>query len=44
MQSDMREVLRIATPTAAVGAIATLVGGLLVTAKGRSVPRSAAWS
>ncbi|CAM5738535.1 hypothetical protein [Streptomyces badius] len=27
MQSDMREVLRIATPTAAVGAIATLVVG-----------------
>lgn len=34
MQSDMREVLRIATPTAAVGAIATLVGGLVVGGKG----------
>lgn len=45
MQSDMRELLRIATPTAAVGAIATLVGGLLAAwARGRSVPRWAAWS
>ncbi|MEW2067150.1 hypothetical protein [Streptomyces sp. NPDC007346] len=34
MQSDMRELLRIATPTAAVGAIATLVGGLVVGGKG----------
>lgn len=44
MQSDMRELLRIATPTAAVGAIATLVGGLLAGGEGRSVPRWAAWS
>lgn len=29
MQSDMRELLRIATPTAAIGALATLVGGLV---------------
>lgn len=29
MQSDMRDLLRIATPTAAVGAVATLAGGLL---------------
>lgn len=34
MQSDMRELLRIATPTAAVGAIATLVGGLVVGGEG----------
>ncbi|MEU3832456.1 hypothetical protein [Streptomyces microflavus] len=34
MQSDMRELLRIATPTAAVGAIATLVGGLLAGGEG----------
>ncbi|MFE2292807.1 hypothetical protein [Streptomyces sp. NPDC059452] len=34
MQSDMREVLRIAAPTAAVGAIATLVGGLVAGGKG----------
>ncbi|MFC9030242.1 hypothetical protein [Streptomyces arboris] len=34
MQSDMRELLRIATPTAAVGAIATLVGGLVAGGEG----------
>ncbi|WP_426498766.1 hypothetical protein [Streptomyces sp. D54] len=34
MQSDMRELLRIATPTAAVGAVATLVGGLLAGGEG----------
>ncbi|MFJ4964119.1 hypothetical protein EES43_20525 [Streptomyces sp. ADI96-02] len=34
MQSDMRELLRIAAPTAAVGAIATLVGGLLAGGEG----------
>ncbi|MER8194011.1 hypothetical protein ABTY00_08620 [Streptomyces microflavus] len=34
MQSDMRELLRIATPTAVVGAIATLVGGLVAGGKG----------
>lgn len=34
MQSDMRELLRIAAPTAAVGAIATLVGGLVAGGKG----------
>ncbi|AGK80058.1 putative ATP synthase protein I [Streptomyces microflavus DSM 40593] len=34
MQSDMRELLRIATPTAVVGAIATLVGGLLAGGEG----------
>ncbi|MFJ9110425.1 hypothetical protein [Streptomyces sp. NPDC102283] len=34
MQSDMRELLRIAIPAAAVGAIATLVGGLVAGGKG----------
>ncbi|MEI7034681.1 hypothetical protein [Streptomyces pratensis] len=34
MQSDMRELLRIAAPTAAVGAVATLVGGLLAGGEG----------
>lgn len=34
MQSDMRELLRIAAPTAAVGAIATLVGGLVAGGEG----------
>ncbi|MDT0493070.1 hypothetical protein ACIOD0_24185 [Kitasatospora albolonga] len=34
MQSDMRELLRIAAPTAAVGAIAALVGGLVAGGKG----------
>ncbi|MEV4878818.1 hypothetical protein [Streptomyces cyaneofuscatus] len=34
MQSDMRELLRIAAPTAAVGAIAMLVGGLVAGGEG----------
>ncbi|WP_326699833.1 hypothetical protein OG909_22585 [Streptomyces sp. NBC_01754] len=34
MQSDMRELLRIAAPTAAVGAVAMLIGGLLAGSDG----------